>query len=152
MPDLGLHAAMGFTAARLGKLGWAAMIGAAVGGMLPDIWSHIPNIPRFFSGETYTYAYYHLPHSVHGIMITAAVAAAIIWWSVVKESTGWFFFALLMLFGFALHVGIDELWHKPGGGWQSWGYWANVGGWVIVAALNTRWIYGIIRNSFSKGE
>lgn len=33
---------------------------------------------------------------------------------------------LAYLYGYLLHLAIDDIWHAPGGGWYGWGVWADL--------------------------
>ena len=148
--DLGLHSIISATLARWAKLGGWVTFFAFLGGMAPDIWSHLPNIHTIFDHEPIIYSWYHLAHSLNGIIIVAAAMAVVIGIDVVIERVQLTAAALAFLLSFALHVGVDELWHKPGGGWIDNGFWYNLVGWALMLWINLPWAIRGLKQFFSK--
>lgn len=135
------HAVIGGLLARgLGKR-LLILIAGAVGGAFPDIWA---NVPKLWRGLDY-WGSYHFVHSFRAVgfwgllsLVTLALTYLLTavfslrlngeWRTVLLAWAGFFL-------GWASHVGIDLLWHKPEGGWVDWGIYGEGFFWTVSVIL-----------------
>ena len=123
--NIHLHALIPAIVSRKISNNWHYAIFAMIGGALPDLASAFEHI-------FLCWGCYQLRNWFHfwdqGAWVIPAIilcVGAILWTT--YESAKPIYAACAFTFGYLLHVGVDYLFHPPGGGWWPWAIYVDIG-------------------------